>query len=313
MASSSRSRTAEVEEDVETILASGLVTPTRRGWKGTIAVDMDDVLCQTNATIVHMHNELFDTQPPLTLADFKNYLYWMNRGWGTPEETVDMVAQLYQGGLYMRAPPVPGAKEALHRLKDLGYNLVIITARSENQRAGTEDWIAEYLPDIFDEIHFTGAFQHLEPTREEKEGHVARKAVVSHHKRSKAEIIHSTSSLFLIDDSSENAYDVATSTYPHDGPIKVLLFGDYPWNAVVHGDPSFPKSAVEGMTYHEKVKNGLLEEYESIRKKKLEKKWLPPGVERAGDWEKVLGWVERFDSDKQRSQAEVKGGDAEGI
>ncbi|OCF60381.1 hypothetical protein L486_00014 [Kwoniella mangroviensis CBS 10435] len=283
--------------DVETILASGMTTPSRRGWKGTIAVDMDDVLCQTNATIVHMHNELFDTQPPLTLDDFKNYLYWMNRGWGTPEETVGMVAKLYQGGLYMRAPPVEGAKEGLRRLKDLGYNLIIITARSENQRTGTEDWIAEYLPDIFDEIHFTGAFQHLEPTREEKEGHVARKAVVSHHKRSKAEIIHNTSSLFLIDDSSENAYDVSTSTYPHEGPTKVLLFGDYPWNAIVH-DP-LKKSPIEGMTYHEKQEKGLLDEYEDLREQRIKDGWLPPGVERVGNWGKVIEWVESFDNARQ--------------
>lgn len=41
---------------------------------------------------------------------------------------------------------------------------------------------------VFDEIHFTGAFQHLEPTVEEKEGHVAKRAFVSHKKRSKAEV-----------------------------------------------------------------------------------------------------------------------------
>jgi len=41
---------------------------------------------------------------------------------------------------------------------------------------------------VFDEIHFTGAFQHLYPTKEEKEGHVAKRAVVSHKKRSKAEV-----------------------------------------------------------------------------------------------------------------------------
>lgn len=41
---------------------------------------------------------------------------------------------------------------------------------------------------VFDEIHFTGAFQHLEPTPEEKEGHAAKRAYVSHTKRSKAEV-----------------------------------------------------------------------------------------------------------------------------
>lgn len=85
------------------------------------------------------------------------------------------------------------------------HSLIIITARSEKQREGTEDWIAMYMPDstshmpystcpmlirssVFDEIHFTGAFQHLEPTPEEKEGHAAKRAYVSHTKRSKAEV-----------------------------------------------------------------------------------------------------------------------------
>ncbi|WWD17491.1 hypothetical protein CI109_101932 [Kwoniella shandongensis] len=286
------------DEEIATIVASGQETPAEKkgkskGGKGTIAVDMDDVLCETNATIVDMHNELFDTQPPLTLDDFKNYLYWMNRGWGTPEETVGMVSKLYQGGLYMRAPPVPGAKEALHKLKAMGYNLIIITARSEAQRAGTEDWIAEYLPDIFDEIHFTGAFAHLEATKEEKEGHVARKAIVSHKKRSKAEIIHSTSSLFLIDDSSENAYDIATSLHPHPYPTKVLLFGNYPWNAIVHVPDQL--QPLEKMTYLQKQENGLVEEYERLRKEKIERGWLPDGVVRVGGWENVIHWVEGFE------------------
>jgi hypothetical protein len=43
-------------------------------------------------------------------------------------------------------------------------------------------------PTVFDEIHFTGAFQHLEATKEEEEGHAAKKAFVSHTKRSKAEV-----------------------------------------------------------------------------------------------------------------------------
>ncbi|WVQ82411.1 hypothetical protein IAT38_004539 [Cryptococcus sp. DSM 104549] len=284
------------DQEVETITADGMATPVgakSSSGKGTIAVDMDDVLCQTNMTIVDMHNELFGVEPPLTLDDFKNYLYWMNRGWGTPEQTVEMVGKLYKSGLYMRAAPVPGAKEALQKLKALGYRLIIITARSESQRTGTEDWIAAYMPDIFDEIHFTGAFQHLEATQEEKEGHVARKAVVSHKKRSKAAIIHNTSSLFLIDDSAENAYDIATSEHPHPHDTKVLLFGAYPWNAIVR-DPS-SALPVEQMTYHDKTLKGLLEESERVREEKIKENWLPEGVVRAANWDAVVEWVEEFD------------------
>jgi hypothetical protein len=30
-------------------------------------------------------------------------------------------SKLYAQGLYMKAPPIPGAKEGLSRLKDMGY------------------------------------------------------------------------------------------------------------------------------------------------------------------------------------------------
>ncbi|ORY32550.1 HAD-like domain-containing protein [Naematelia encephala] len=258
--------------------------------KGTIAVDMDDVLCQTNLTIVSMHNEMFHTDPPLTLDDFQNYLYWQNRGWGTAEETVEMVSKLYAQGLYWKSPPVPGAKEGLLKLKAMGYDLIIITARSERQREGTEDWIAQYMPDIFDEIHFTGAFQHLEPTSEEKEGHVAKRAVVSHHKRSKAEIVHSTQSLFLIDDSAENALDASRAT----PPCRVILFGQYPWNAVVHRpELSTPD---DSLTYVDKEKKGLLDGAKKKRQDQIKEGWLPQGVERVKDWKEVIHWVEQLES-----------------
>jgi hypothetical protein len=62
-------------------------------------------------------------------------LYWQNRGWGKPAETVQMVVRylliprntadkkgkLYAQGLYMKAPPIPGAKESLLKLKEMGY------------------------------------------------------------------------------------------------------------------------------------------------------------------------------------------------
>ena len=102
---------------------------------------------QTNVTIVDMHRELFDYEPPIQLSDFKNYLYWHNYGWGSPQETLDMVRKLYASGLFTRTPLVEGAKEALWKLKDRGWRLIIITARSESQREGTEAWLADNLPD----------------------------------------------------------------------------------------------------------------------------------------------------------------------
>ncbi|ORX36841.1 HAD-like domain-containing protein [Kockovaella imperatae] len=265
--------------------------PSKGKGKGKIAVDMDDVLCQTNGTIVEMHNEIWKTEPPLELADFKNYLYWQNRGWSSPTETVKMVARLFDEGLCHRAQPIPGVKEGLLRLKQMGYSLIIVTARGERERKWTEDWIATHLPDIFDEIHFTGAFAHVYTTAQEKEGHVAKKAVMSHHKRSKADVVHETEALFLIDDSAENALDASRSKTP----CQVLLFGDWPWNRIIRDpDDRLPEDVI---LYVDAKDKGLLDRVESRRQELIERNWIPHGVERVSNWEQVIEWVEDWEKD----------------
>lgn len=124
-----------------------------------------------------------------------------------------------------RPKPLAGAREGLQKLKAMGYSLIVITARSEMQREGTEFWLAEHLPDcecanmgkeverrwllsderrelergttsrelvltaVFDEIHFTGAFNHLIPvTKAEHEGHAAKRVTVGHKRRTKHEV-----------------------------------------------------------------------------------------------------------------------------
>ncbi|KAL7421764.1 hypothetical protein Q5752_003535 [Cryptotrichosporon argae] len=260
------------------------------GTKGTIAVDMDDVLSQTNVAIVDLHNAMFKMDPPIKIDDFENYLYWHNYGWGDHQRTVEMVQELTVAGLYERARPVPGAKAGLERLKAMGYRLIIITARAERQRAATEDWIAEHMPDLFDEIHFTDAFLHLlPPTHEEAEGHAARVTVVAKQKRSKAEIIHQTHALFLIDDSADNALACSLAS----PPVRVLLFGAYPWNAVI-ADPAAAHPD-DALTYVERRDAGLDGAYRVRRAERVARAWLPAGVERVPDWDAVIAWVERFE------------------
>lgn len=104
-----------------------------------------------------------------------------------------------------------------------------------------------------------------------------------------AQIVHSTSSLFLIDDSADNAYEAVNAS----PPCKVLLFGSYPWNAIVRN----PHDTIDldGLSYGEKEQRGLLEESAARRKELMEKGWLPDGVERVKDWEAVMEWVKAFE------------------
>lgn len=100
------------------------------------------------------------------------------------------------------------------------------------------------------------------------------------------QIVHSTKSLFLIDDSAENALHAAN----HSPPAKVLLFGDYPWNAVVQHDQEEPEDT---MTYVQLKESGRLEKRAERRKKLIQEGWLPEGVERVRNWGEVIEWVKR--------------------
>lgn len=93
--------------------------------------------------------------------------------------------------------------------------------------------------------------------------------------------------MFLIDDSAENALQAANAS----PPAKVLLFGDYPWNAVVLHDEG---QAEDTMTYVELKEAGLLEKRAERRKKLIEEGWLPDGVERVRNWDEVIAWVEKY-------------------
>ena len=97
--------------------------------------------------------------------------------------------------------------------------------------------------------------------------------------------MQSTGALFLVDDSAENALEAANS----DPPVKVLLFGDYPWNAIVHR----PETQ-ETMTYVEQARRGLLEETEQRRQQLIREGWLPDGVIRVANWDGVIQWIENY-------------------
>lgn len=123
-----------------------------------------------------------------------------------------------------------------------------------------------------------------------------------------AQIVHSTSSLFLIDDSAENAYDAAHAS----PPVRVLLFGAYPWNAVVHQRhhhhnhdlDDLDRKASQGSripepedewTYTQLKDNGWVEAMDEKHAKLVREDWLPEGVERVRNWEEVISWVAKYE------------------
>ncbi|KAI6136881.1 hypothetical protein F5141DRAFT_1077284, partial [Pisolithus sp. B1] len=173
-----------------------------------LAVDLDDVLSQTNLTICKWHNDNYGTPDEMNFSNFYYYYYWKNPFWGSPSVTHGKVREFYQTNWIEQVPPVPGAKEGVAALRQMGYRLVIVTARNKEVEHASWKWC----------IICTGQFAN------------AQKAVLDGTykdpptKLSKAQICVDIGARLLIDD-SHVVESSGTVTPPH-----VLLFGSYEWN-----------------------------------------------------------------------------------
>lgn len=120
--------------------------------KEILGIDFDDVVFDCNASIDAFHNERYGTAH--TREDHTTYLF--EDIWNVSSEEVrKRMGEWYNTGYHAGTPVVRGAKEALLTLKGR-YEIVIVTARSEETRELTESWIQKNLPGIADRTYFTG-------------------------------------------------------------------------------------------------------------------------------------------------------------
>lgn len=70
-----------------------------------------------------------------------------------------IVKSFYQRHLFADTAPVEGAFESLVRAKETipGLEFVIVTARGEPERVGSQIWVDKFYPGVFRELYFTGA------------------------------------------------------------------------------------------------------------------------------------------------------------
>jgi len=72
-----------------------------------------------------------------------------NPGWGSREETRQKILDFLSDRL-LSILPVPGAREGVQELRNMGYRLVVVTAREKQHAALSCRWL---------NLHFFGAFQ----------------------------------------------------------------------------------------------------------------------------------------------------------
>ncbi|TBU64735.1 hypothetical protein BD310DRAFT_943733 [Dichomitus squalens] len=278
--------TLEPKDDPKSHLTvSGHATPRTAARPGTIledfkndgrpviAIDMDDVLSQTNEVVAEWHNSAYGTS--MTLDDFYYYYYWMNPYWGDPDETIRKVEEFWKTDYIDIAPPVAGAYDALLKLTEKGYRLVVVTARQLRELDRSIVWVEKNLPGLIDTFICTG--QSMETLADQKE--LATKL-------SKADVCRKIGAKFLIDDSVENALKCVVA----DPPEPVLLFGDYSWNTRVGRYSDITKET----SFEEKLKREGGREFWKEDSAALEKE-IPPSapLTRVKDWKEVLEWVEK--------------------
>ncbi|KIY47070.1 hypothetical protein FISHEDRAFT_46044 [Fistulina hepatica ATCC 64428] len=236
-----------------------------------IAVDLDDVLSQTNEDLAKWHNETYDTNMDLSL--FYYYYYWKNPYWGTPLQTLEKVTRYYAEERIFQTEPIPGARHGLSILRRMGCRLIVVTARSPEFEARSRVWLQQHFPDIFDNIVCTGQFRNA----------MSKDADVT-AKLSKAEVCAELGARVLIDDSAENALQVVKAK--HIQQPYVLLFGDYEWNRRV----SFPGDNSESMTFEKRFEASGRKEF---WKEETLEAHLPEDalLTRVGKWDDVVQWV----------------------
>ncbi|KZV92123.1 hypothetical protein EXIGLDRAFT_675529 [Exidia glandulosa HHB12029] len=228
-----------------------------------IAVDLDDVLAQTNAAAARWHNDTYGTQ--MDLSTFYYYHWWKNPYWGTPRECLHKAQQFYDSPHYARVSPVRDAYRSMRTLRALGYRLVIITARDKDHHALTVAWIDEHFPDCFEGIHYTGEIKSLR----DKWG--------STRLTRFPQLCHMLGASLLIDDSADNALACAA----YRPPVRVLLFGDYAWN----------RRLSPVATELDKLSFSARRALQADNWWEKETVVLPPGVWRVRDWADTLLWI----------------------
>lgn len=170
--------------------------------KPIIAVDIDEVLTPHFQDLIYWYNNQYGTK--LTLAN--NHPKTVE-GWGTNtiEEAVKRVHKFFETESFKNSQPFEEAVSATKRISE-HYEMVIVTSRDTLVEQITREWLNDYFPKLFQEVHFTAFYS------------------LNGKARSKASVAKDAGVSYMIDDSLDHIIAAA------EMGIKGLLFGNYPWN-----------------------------------------------------------------------------------
>ncbi len=172
----------------------------------TIAVDIDDVLSVNAPAFINFSNKKWGTS--LTIEDFHED--WATMWKVDHDEVVDRIQHMDEVRLFRQYEHIGDAAPVLTKLAQ-SYKLVIATARRKTLVTDTNEWINQYFPDIFTEVHYAGIWD--DATKR-----------TGAHLKTKTDLVRQIGADFLIDDQPKHCVAAAQVG------IQTVLFGDYPWN-----------------------------------------------------------------------------------
>lgn len=201
-------------------------TAPERAMLPLLAVDLDEVLCETTPALIRFHNDLYKTN--LHLSDFTSYEY--EKVWGgTPQEAVEKVRNFYASDVAHNLVSIKGSVEAIKQLYPR-FRIAVVTARQDSLRADTSAFLERHFAGLIDALFMCN---HYLTPEEASSGDL--KA------RRKSEVCHELGAVALVDDSLSTARDCAARG------VRVFLFdldGTYPWNQCAANDSVFASGGV---------------------------------------------------------------------
>lgn len=162
----------------------------------TIALDLDDTLVDTIAALL----DFIEQSRGYRVDAARLAAYQLG---ADEKQTMEIVTAFYDAAAHRNVAAVTGAGEACRSLKDAGFKLVVITARSPDVAAVTDALVERLFPGVFAAVHSVG------------------------HQPDKVKALRAAGARLLIDD---NARQIRCAA---DAGVPAILFGELPWNRAV--------------------------------------------------------------------------------
>lgn len=124
--------------------------------KKTLAVDLDDVLSDSFASILAYHNATYGTaHGRADMHDHNLHVLWDI----DKKEAIQRVDGWFDSPFYMMTGPVSGARDGLTALNNAGFSIAIVTSRPERARPHTNAWLAKHYAGLYSALYITNQYE----------------------------------------------------------------------------------------------------------------------------------------------------------